>query len=206
MEWGRASRLGAGLVLALCSCSSESETAEQAPAACLPPDRLLDDGRCLAPDVQDDGCRAGELGLADGTCQPAGVPPELCAEGFEAVDGGCQPVLPAEPCPKGTVALPGETACHPLGDCGAAPWGDLPVDGATQYVDAGYTGGSSDGSAQAPWTTIGEAIAAAAPGALIAVAAGSYAENVMIASKSVRLWGRCAELVEVVGTSGASAA
>ena len=40
---------------------------------------------------------------------------------------------------------------------------------------------------------------AAAAGATIAVAAGSYAEDVVIQGKSVRLFGRCPALVEVTG-------
>src|SRR6185436_14341410 len=34
------------------------------------------------------------------------------------------------------------------------------------------------------------------------VAAGSYAEDVTIEGKPVRLWGRCPESVEIVGTGG----
>jgi hypothetical protein len=37
---------------------------------------------------------------------------------------------------------------------GAAPWGDIPVESDTEHVDASYSGGNSDGSSAAPWTTI----------------------------------------------------
>ena len=152
-------------------------------------------------------CEAPEVALPDGTCIRPGVPPEGCAEGF-IHDGeyGCEPILPAEPCPPGLMAVPGETECRAIMACGDGTWGDLPIDGTTQHVDGAYAGGNSDGSAAAPWTTIGEALNAAAPGALVAVAAGSYAQNISIEDKPVRLWGRCPELVELVGSGNAPAA
>ncbi len=40
------------------------------------------------------GCIAGELEQADGTCLPAGLPMAGCVEGFEPIDGiGCAPIL-----------------------------------------------------------------------------------------------------------------
>jgi hypothetical protein len=130
---------------------------------------------------------------------------EDCGEGF-AHDGDirCEPILPAEPCPFGQLAVPGDTACRPVMPCGSGKWGDLAVDATTQYVDASYAGGDSDGSAQRPWTTIADAHDAAAPGALIALAEGSYGEDVVI-NKPVRLWGVCPEQVEIVGASASAA-
>jgi hypothetical protein len=146
-------------------------------------------------------CEPLELALPDGSCIRPGIPPDGCFEGF-VHDGeyGCEPILPPEPCPPGLMAVPGETECRPVMPCGEGTWGDIPTDAATQHVDGSFAGGSSDGSAAAPWTTIGEAVAAAAPGALVAVASGSYLEDVMISGKPVRLWGRCPEMVELVGT------
>ena len=94
------------------------------------------------------------------------MPASSCAPGFEH-DGeaACVPVLPADPCARGLMAVPGETTCRPVADCGSGDYGDIPVDGSTQHVDAAYAGGNSDGSAASPWTTISEAVAAAAPGA-----------------------------------------
>jgi hypothetical protein len=178
---------------------------------CVAPSRLVDssgsaaDGgsadRCIPPGVQDDGCPAGTLGLADGTCQEAGVPPELCGEGFEA-DGkqGCEPILPAGPCAAGQMAVPGEGACHPVMDCGSGQWGDIPVDAATIYVDGSYLGGNSDGSAVRPWTSVSQAMGGAASGALVAIAAGDYVEDVVVTSEGVRIWGRCPDMVEIAGT------
>jgi hypothetical protein len=186
--------------LAGAGCGTESPE-----SSCLPPNRVIGE-RCVAPGVQDDGCAAGSLGREDGSCQAAGVPAALCAAGFvHDGDAACEPILPAEPCPKGQMAVPGESSCRLVAPCGAGKWGDIPVDGATVHVDASYAGGSSDGSAQRPWSSIGAAVAAAAPGALIAIAAGSYVEDVLVEAP-LRLVGVCPDLVELVATGAASSA
>jgi hypothetical protein len=160
----------------------------------------------LEPGVQDNGCPAGQLGLADGSCRAAGVPPELCAAGFvHDGEASCEPILPAEPCPPGLMAVPGESTCHPVMDCGSGKWGTIPVDGSTIYVDAAYGGGTSDGSETQPFTTIGAALAAASAGTLIAVAAGTYDEDVSI-DEPVRLWGVCPELVSLHGQGSTTGA
>ncbi|MBI4701007.1 MAG: hypothetical protein HY744_07590 [Deltaproteobacteria bacterium] len=116
----------------------------------------LDNGGCQPAGVPPDmPCPPGEALVDGGKCQPAGVPAEACGQGFEPDgNGGCEPILPAEPCPKGQMAVPGETECHEVAPCGAGKWGDIPADNATQYVDAAYAGGGSDGSAEKPWTSI----------------------------------------------------
>ncbi|RLB59493.1 MAG: hypothetical protein DRI90_15325 [Deltaproteobacteria bacterium] len=146
-------------------------------------------------------CAEHELALPGGSCIRPGVPLDGCGEGF-VHDGvyGCEPILPAEPCPPGLMAVPGEDSCRDVMECGSGTWGDLPVDGTTQYVDGSYAGGDGDGSEAKPWPTVGQAVAAAAPGALIAVAAGSYSEDVLIQHKPVRLWGRCPEQVAIEAT------
>lgn len=136
-------------------------------------------------------CLAGELEVPSG-CQPAGVPSGGCGDGFvNDGDAGCMPVLPAAPCPSGMMALPGEMTCRLVAPCGPGPWGTIPVEVTTEHVDGAYTGGSSDGSATAPWITIQAGIDAALAGAIVAVAPGNYAESLAIAGKSVRLWGKC---------------
>lgn len=144
-------------------------------------------------------CAPGEALVGD-VCTPAGVPVGACAEGFESDDrGGCRPILPVEMCGSGEMALPGELACRPVAPCGQGPWGDIPIDAGTEFVDGSYTG-VSDGSQSAPWTTIMDAVIAAAPGALIAVTDGTYPEVVLnFAGRSFRLWGRCPERVTVAG-------
>lgn len=138
---------------------------------------------------------------------PVGTWPELCGTGFEADPrGGCRAILPAEPCPRGLMAIPGETSCREVADCGAEPWAGIPAEPDTHYVDAAYSGASSDGTVARPWTSIQAAIAAAPPGGSIAIAAGSYVEDLSIRLKPVRLWGRCPGMVEVVSTGGALSA
>jgi hypothetical protein len=144
-------------------------------------------------------CTAGEAQEHVRGCE-AGIPAELCAAGFEA-DGamGCRDVLPEETCPEGTLAVPGEEACRELVPCGTGTWGAVPTDADTQHVDGAYLAGDSDGSADKPWSTLGAALAAASAGDLIAIAAGSYAGDALVAGRPVVLWGRCPAMVEIVG-------
>jgi hypothetical protein len=103
------------------------------------------------------------------------------------------------------MAVPGETACREVAPCAPGTWGDIPVDGSTEYVDGAYGGADSDGTAAHPWTAIQQGVDAAAPGAIVAIAEGSYNEEVVIQGKAVRLRGRCPKLVEVVGVARAIA-
>src|SRR5205809_1105897 len=80
------------------------------------------------------GCRPGELALPDATCQPAGVPEDGCATGFEADSAqGCRAILPDAACPKGQLAVPGDPTCHDVAPCGDGTWGDIPVETTTQF-------------------------------------------------------------------------
>jgi hypothetical protein len=143
-------------------------------------------------------CSVRELLGDDGSCLAIGVLPEQCGEGFDATpEGGCEPRLPDAPCLDGELALPGDDSCQPLTACGEGKWGTIPVEASTVYVEANSSGG--DGSAAAPFATISEAIGAAQPGAIVAVAAGVYPDYVHMAGKAVRLWGRCPTMTEVVG-------
>ena len=140
------------------------------------------------------GCQPGERDI-DGACRSAGIPNDACLEGFEWTAGACEPILPAEPCRAGAIAVPGDRRCRPIMDCGEGTWGNIPVDGTTEYVDVSYQGAST-GDASAPWRSISEAIVNAGTEALIAVAAGMYNEDVYITRK-LRLWGRCPDMVLV---------
>jgi hypothetical protein len=104
------------------------------------------------------------------------------------------------------MAVPGEPSCVDIAPCGAAPWGEIPLGPSTQYVDGAYGGGDSDGSAAKPWVTVQQGIDAAVPGAVVAVAAGSYPGSVLITGKPVQLWGRCPSAVELAGGHEAAAA
>ncbi|MBW2457778.1 MAG: right-handed parallel beta-helix repeat-containing protein, partial [Deltaproteobacteria bacterium] len=171
--------------LACSGCTSQGEQTESEPE----------------PDPNPDSCAANETALPDGSCLFAGMGPEDCAPGFEH-DGmvSCEPILPPEACPPGQLAVIGESSCREVSPCGDGTWGDIPVEASTQHVDGTYPGNDSDGTSARPWATIGQAYAAAAPQAIIAVAAGSYVEDLTIQNKPVRLWGRCPSLVEMVGT------
>lgn len=167
-----------GLLLLVAACGGEDETTERAPEEdpCEAPSRMVAEA-CLAPGVRDDGCEAGTR-LVDGACVAAGtIAPPFC--------------------PPGEIALPGDTVCSAIMDCGAGTWGELPVDASTQHVLANAVAGN--GSAEAPWGTIAEAVAAAAPGALVAIAAGNYVEDVLLQGKPLRLWGVCPSLVTITG-------
>ena len=113
-------------------------------------------------------------------------------------------MLPDAPCPPGQMAVPGDTRCHEVMACGPGPWGDIPVDASTIYVDAAFAG-ASDGSDSAPWTTISEAVSTAPAGSLVAIAAGTYVEDVTV-DTPLRLHGVCPALVELVGTPAGLAA
>jgi len=172
-----------GLVAALLGCAAD--TAETVPLG--------------------DGGAAGEASCAPGSkpveggCLEAGVDPERCAPGFESDDeGGCVPLLPADSCPPGTMALLGEQHCHPVSDCGSDTWGNIVDEPDTQYVDARYTGDDSDGSRSRPWNRIEDALAAASPGATVALAEGSYSGFIGIIDKPVEIRGRCPDRVAII--------
>jgi len=207
--WGR-DRCVCGASLAGLLFAAACGTDDAAPAAatssggdagtpCPPGERVGPSGACLAAGIQNDGCDAGEHAV-DGVCHPAGIAPDACGTGFTSTnDGACAPILPETPCPPGEIAVPGETACHVLADCGSEPWGEAPSDPTTRFVDGAYAGTGSDGSEGKPFRTIQAAVDAAAPGAVVAIAAGTYTENVLVVGKSVVLSGRCPGMVELVG-------
>jgi hypothetical protein len=147
------------------------------------------------------GCAPGTLAAVDGGCVPVGIPADGCAPGFDFVDDACISSLPSEACAPGQLALPGELSCRDVAPCDGSRWGAAPIDGGTEFVDQSFVG-VADGSESAPWPTIADAIANAAPGALIAIAQGSYNEDVSL-RRRLRLWGSCTAEVEIVGSSSA---
>jgi hypothetical protein len=180
-------RLGAAalLIAALCACSAEETESEPTP----PPDEQR-------------ACIAGETTRDDGSCQAAGIPDGSCAPGFASDgSGACVAVLPMAPCPDGMIALPGDEACREIAPCGTGTWGEVVVDGNTQFVDVSFSG-TSNGSEQAPWTSIQDGINAAVAGGTVAVAAGQYDEFLVVSGKPVVLSGRCPSMVSVVAPAG----
>jgi hypothetical protein len=159
------------------------------------------------PPPAPEGCSAGERPLEDGSCLPAGV--TTCGEGF-APSGttSCEAILPASPCPVGQIAVPGDSACRDIMDCGAGTWGDIPGEAGTIYVDAAASGGG-DGSNATPFDTLSAGLGAVPTGGMVALAAGTYSG--LSTNKAVRLWARCPTMVtldgggvEGVAVSGAS--
>jgi len=129
-----------------------------------------------------------------------GVPRGGCAPGFVHDDASstCEPTLPVEPCPAGQLAVPGEGGCHPVAECGTDPYGELPAASEVVFVDGAYTGGANDGTRGHPFTTVVRALNAAKDGSVVAIAAGTYVEDLSI-PPGVRVFGRCPSMVEVRG-------
>jgi hypothetical protein len=147
-------------------------------------------------------CPAGTMPVLGQTaCQPVG--PSSCASGFERDPSGwgCRAVLPAAACTGATKETLGKTSCTPVGDCAAA----FPPAGASVFVNGSFTTAQVDATHV---RTIGAALAAAAPNAVIAVDAGTYTET-LAPTKSVRIVGRCPAQVRLASagadTAGISA-
>ncbi|MDP6935552.1 MAG: hypothetical protein QGG40_21715, partial [Myxococcota bacterium] len=96
-------------------------------------------------------------------------------------------------------------ACVPEA-CGTGTWGDLETDGDTIYVDGSAEEGG-DGSKESPFTVIQEGLDAQGEDGMVAVAAGTYVENLEVTSdhSGVHLAGRCRELVTVDGSRATEA-
>ena len=158
---------------------------------------------CVKEEEEAVKCDAGEMPAESGGCQSAGVPPDACGQGFEADgQGGCDPILPEDPCPQGQMAVPGDIQCHEVASCGTSEYGAIPRqnDATTQFVNGSYPGIDGNGTKAKPWRFIQDGINHAKSGAIVAVAAGSYKEDLLIKDRPVQLWGRCPALVEVVGS------
>jgi hypothetical protein len=135
--------------------------------------------------------------------------PEMtpCPDGWQEVGVGATAACEPWPADTTTCAFPevrfvGEPACASLGPaCPASgEWpADLPADGSVIFVREGATGG--DGTMSAPLGTLADAIDAAAAGETIALAAGTYAGDVVVPS-DVTLRGACVDETEVVGSAG----
>jgi hypothetical protein len=104
----------------------------------------------------------------------------------------CQPpAFPARAqCATDQAQFFGKTTCDPIGSpCPAGEWPAVLPAGPTHYVLA-TAQPPSDGSMAHPFSTIGDAIAAAGAGDVIAIGTGTYSELVSIAS-DLTLIGTC---------------
>lgn len=97
--------------------------AESSPAPC--PTGTQPYGELCAPRL--DACDDLSSPLVGGGCAPVGVPAGSCGAGFDSDGaGGCVARLPAAACGPGTLAVPGDTTCRPVGvtACGAGFTGE----------------------------------------------------------------------------------
>ena len=168
-------------------------------------------GLCvLAIGCGDDASSPSDAGTADaeGDAEPGTgvevVPPTdpappvftPCPTGWVEQDRDgvtvCTPFPAGAPaaCEAGFVHLPGDPGCVRLGtECAASGLPeDLPGDAAVLFVREGASGG--DGTAASPFGTIGEALATAADGAIVAIGTGTYDEALSLV-RPVTLWGAC---------------
>ncbi|MDP6934177.1 MAG: right-handed parallel beta-helix repeat-containing protein, partial [Myxococcota bacterium] len=92
--------------------------------------------------------------------------------------------------------------CVPVA-CGTGTWGALQTDDDTIYVDALAEAGG-DGSKDSPFNIIQEGLDAQGKNGMVAVAAGTYLENLQMSSdhSGVHLAGRCMDLVTIDGSEG----
>ncbi|MGZ3420358.1 MAG: right-handed parallel beta-helix repeat-containing protein [Polyangiales bacterium] len=156
------------------------------------PERTTLRGESCVPDVP--SCDDRSIAPIGSGCVAVGVP--SCAEGFDADGrGGCTARLPSDACKPGELALLGDASCHPVADCGSQPY--PPGTESAIHVDASYSG-ASDGSVAKPYSKIADAILAAPADGTIAIAAGSYTENLLI-QRSLHLVGRCPSMVSIAG-------
>jgi hypothetical protein len=101
----------ATLCLTLLSGCGDDGPGNQNNNAC--PEQHEPVGPACAP-VFDDCPGPAEIAVLGGGCRPVGV--TQCATGFVSdSEGGCDPVLPADPCPSGTMEVIGQTGCQPVG-------------------------------------------------------------------------------------------
>ena len=145
-------------------------------------------------------CEGGIKGPPDWTCKPIG-PPTKCLAGWEKVAGGwCEPIVPPKACTGLTMAKIGLRTCQPIMDCGTGEWGNIKTTAATIFVDNSYTAYDADGSQAKPYRYINPTVYKAPAGAHIAVAAGTYIEDVII-NRPMTIEGVCPQKVTINGQS-----
>lgn len=134
------------------------------------------------------------------------APPQLapCPAGWRLDGDVCDP-WPAgghATCAADEAHFPGEPGCARIGAaCPAGDWPEgLPAGATVVYVRAGAGPGGA-GTTASPYGTVGEALAAAPAGAVVAIARGTYDEVVVLGGRT--LWGAC--VAETTLTSSAAA-
>ena len=189
------------VAVSACGCSDD----DALPAG----DAGTGDGRVVVADAGADARGVAAPALPTLPAEPA--LPELgpCPSGWRSVALAAG-VDVCEPWPEGGRAACALGSAHFAGtpDCvevgGACPTGDwaddLPASAAIVYVRAGAAAGGT-GSSAAPFATIGEAVAAASAGSIVAIAPGTYEETVSLEG-GLTLWGTCAGETRIAGPPG----
>jgi hypothetical protein len=168
-------------------CADEACAPEASVTTCAQGFAPLPDGVGCDAVVPASDCPAGTMAqIGSATCVPVGT--TQCPAGFvpDPSGWGCADVLPAQACTGATMEVLGQASCQPVGDCSAP----FPPAGATLFVGPSVTPDATH------FTTIGAAIAAASPGAVIAVDSGTYTESLSVTAP-LSLVGRCAAMVTV---------
>ncbi len=136
-----------------------------------------------------------------------------CPDGWRAAaDADDERVVLCEPWPATGAAIcagdeahfPGEPGCSLLGPACPGPGGfasDLPAGKTILYVQAEAAAGG-DGSIDAPFGAVGDAIAAAADDAIVALSEGAF-DSAISLSRPITVWGACVAGT-VLGPSTAS--
>ena len=153
-----------------------------------------DTGLC---DPRLDQCAPGEIPVFESGCEAIGV--SVCAPMFLNESGHCVP--DANLCPQGEMPLIAQGCVSidgPLG-CGEGTWGAIVEAPGDVHVDGSHKGATADGSRDAPYTTLTQALDMVETGGRIVVAAGLYEEGLLI-ERSMTIVGRCASMVTLAPT------
>lgn len=187
------------LALAVVASGCEGSSSRDPTAgACTDPSCTNDAAPCpegLARDAATSACidvsPAGDCAPGTGaflgstTCKPVGW--TTCAPPFESDPSGwgCRPIV-ADSCPPGSIGPLGSRECVPVGDCSAP----FPPAGASHFVDATFA--TTDAT---HYTSVFEAARSASSGSVIAVAPGTYVEDVDVTRSDISIVGKCASQV-----------
>ncbi|MCZ7683415.1 MAG: right-handed parallel beta-helix repeat-containing protein [Sandaracinaceae bacterium] len=138
-------------------------------------------------DASSDAGHEVDSGTPTGECSPA------CGAGESCFGGRCVAVGPNQACGCEPGSAGAGEVCHP-------DYGIFADDETILFVDGAAAGGG-DGTLAAPFSTIGEAVAALdASGGTIAIKAGTYTEDLTVTPRgSVRVHGSCARDVRIAG-------
>lgn len=174
------------------------------PIPTLPEEECVELGGCFVDDSE--ACQLPCPRASTPTePNPLELLPPRCPAGWSAVELS-EGVVACDPWPEGRsdcpgyqTRFPGDDGCHVLTDCPAGTWPENAPPGPRVYVSKQAAAGG-DGSQGAPFNTLAAGVSAAAEGAVILLAAGTYG-GVAI-DKSLSITGVCPSMT-FIGDSGA---